>query len=163
MEWAEENKVTPDIRATSGHLPLGLYVMCGGFDWHKWWASTDRYMVQGEETIYQPRLMPPSSSSVEPLFMLRRLFLVGFLLSLGYLVSGWWGVLAVLVFYTVWLIVLAIKKKIEEAALREAALRKAALREAVLQEQEREKKLKMEAARSAYICLLSREFDDLNT
>lgn len=159
MEWAEENKVTPDIRATSGHLPLGLYVMCGVFDWYKWWASTDRYMAQPEDIIC-PSL--PIGQG-QPKFTFVALFLVGFLLSLGYLMSGGWGVLAVLVFYTVWLIVLAIKEKIEEAALREAALRKAALREAVLQEQEREKKLKMEAARSAYICLLSREFDDLNT
>ena len=43
VEWTETNKVIPDQRAIHGHLPLGLYTACGGFDWQKWWASIDKY------------------------------------------------------------------------------------------------------------------------
>ena len=43
VEWTEEDKVIPDLRAKNGHLPLGLYTACGGLDLMKWWASIERY------------------------------------------------------------------------------------------------------------------------
>lgn len=149
------------MRARSGHLPLGLYVMCGGLDWQKWWSITD---------IYEPMPMPvpcsmlPKPKPTKPKILLLTLgFSLSLLLTLGYSVSVFLGVVGVLVFCIVGLVVFAIKEKMHEAALRRKQEREAALREAVLRAQEHEKKLKMEAARSPYLCFLSREFDDFNT
>lgn len=41
MEWRKEDKVTADKKAILGHLPLGLFVACGGLDWQKWWVSIE--------------------------------------------------------------------------------------------------------------------------